>query len=1323
MTRRSSRLPRRAFLLGWCGLALASGAVAEDSGARRLVLVTFERRAPALFAADSPAYGRFLAERRDEVLSLLFAGEEPRIHAGDMVALFSDGAPAGFPGALQLPARATDAEVMAALAPMLQAPGPAPSSAAGVLWLGRSEGAPFAAATDEALRRHVTCPLTGLAGLCADEKQPQKPLGTAEYSRPLLTLPLQLDLALRSVEARDWPAPTEVLWVWVQVGHRVNEINSLAAELVRDFGPDRALILERFRRGVLANLDIDLLETGVDQPVEGGGVTLWRLTASRLDPFAASDQREPLVLQRRDGEAWRDLPSDPTMVTTVRQALDRLLEPGPFRVSLQPEAVAMRARLVAVTGYAVCRQGGVPSRREALELSLRPQGELALLSGDSERRLEELQAACLPPQGIWDRLRRELGDGIDRAEIEIGIQAKLAPPASSFRPPLIQVATSAVRSWRHEPLRAVDLLAYSLFLGLTLSTSIGGWQLLSYCRRPTELDLVLVDASGHALTPDTPLAFDPGDAAALPELRAILVRRQGRPRSGSFALELEARGLQSEIPLAAGASSTDLVVLRTTGNPARRSNSLALPLSLQGIPGRDGLGLPSEPLQLFVPPEVLDVDRLPVGEPRRAGIEISAAVQTRHPGFLPLQRRFYIPCVITVRRASARPPALRLVIRQGFLFRGLRPLFEREPIRLGGLVVHHRAEPASGARPWPVRLNLQVSASLVARGGAQVKLPITFADGRVGAVLSRVIDRPEEDLQLSLEPLAPAVVAAGPGTVKIETLGTWQEIQDGVEGPPQPLAACQESLAFYPIDTTLHGIAVDFGTSATRLASLTEGEMPEATQFIAVPADLVEKPELTGELVSEVAIDAQGRVIAAGSEAFRIAAQKQAALLPSLKEELLARSGDRGWQAAEQVIALLAGCIEGPRQDPSRSLARGRFIGDGWRFTQKSVSPGLRYLLLVTIPDTFGSAEQERFLGYFRGWQGSVGVLPLREAEAVVFGALIAGDGSRPRTTLVVDVGAGTVDYAVVRSDFTAVGDLEKMQILGLSVSRQAGNAYDRALQEFLKIPGDSPEIRRNVREVKEKAYGDPEASGEKETTDMERFLNSQELHEHLDRAIDDPLEALLGRLCLLPDRQPLRFDQVVLSGRGSLALGWKTRLVVKLREFGLVEGEERIWLRWLSKGKVTRAERADRLKGAVARGALALISAHQARIVTSREILRDHVVLVAQTRTSHYEAWRLLSAGEALPGEGLEAQIALGDWISALLVFSSHPPIETSGASPDRARPAADLWRAATLPSYSEDGVPSGLQVVVVREIDPTRASPHLEIRVFPGGRLEATF
>lgn len=1319
----------RALLLGWCGLAVSGGARAEDSEARRLILVTFERRAPARFAGNGPVYGKFLAERRAEIHSLLFAGGQPRVRSGDMIALFSDGAPAGFTGGLRLPARAKDREIMEALAPMLQAPGEPPASAARVLWLGQSDGAPFAATLDEALRRHVTCPLAGLAGLCVDERRPQGRWGTAEYSRPLLTLPLQLDLALRGVEARGWPAPTEVLWVWVQVGQRVNEINSLAAELVRDFGPDRALILERYHRAVSVNLDIDLVETGIPQPPEGGGVTLWRLSASRLDRFTASDQSEALVLRRREGEAWRDLPDDPRTVTTVRRSLDRLLEPGPFQVSLRPEAGAMGARLVAVTGRAVCRQRGEPVREVALELPLRPQGDLALLSDDSERRLEELQAACLPPQGIWHRLRRELGEGINRAEIEIRIQAKLGPPANSFRTPPIQVATSAVRSWRHEPLRAVDLLAYGLFLGLTLSTSIGGWHLLSYWRHPTELDLVLVDPSGRAVTPDTPLAFDPGNAAAgLPELRAVLMRRQGRPRSGEFTVQLEARGLQSEIPLASGSSSADLVVLRNAGDAVRRSNAPALSLPLRGIPGRDGLGLSSEPLQLLVPSEIPDVDRMPVDEPRHAGIEISAAVEVHSPDFLPLRRRFYIPCAITVRRAPALPPVLRLVIRQGFLFRGLRPLSEPRPIRLGGLAVHHRAERASGARPWPVRLDLQVSASLITQGGAKLDLPIFFVDPEVrsrmvGPVLSRVVDRPEEDLSISLAPLAPEVTAAGPGTVEIDIVGTWREVQDGVEGPPQPLAVNRESLPFYPVETTLHGIAVDFGTSATRLASLTEGEMPEATQFIAVPADLVAKPEPTGELVSEVAVDAEGRVIAAGSEAHLVVMLQKdgATLLSSLKEELLGKPDNRVWRAAEQVIALLAGCIEGPRQDPARSLWLGSFIHDRWRFTTSSPSPDLRYLLLVTIPDTFSAAEQERFLGYFARWQGNVGILPLREAEAVVFGALIAGDGSCPPTALVVDVGAGTVDYAAVRSDFTAVGDLERMQILGLSVSRQAGNAYDRALQAFLnRRDGHEERTVRELKEHKEKTYTDPEASGEGTTKDMEDFLPSPELREHLDRAIADPLAALLGRLCLQPAEGPLRFDQVILSGRGSLALGWKRHLVAKLRELGLVEGEERVWLRWLDEG--TRAVRADRLKGAVSRGALALISAHQARIVTSREILRDHVVLMAQTQTNRYEAWHLLSAGELLPVEGLEASAALGDWIRARLVFSSHPPVETPGAPPEMVRTAAELWRAVARPDSLEGGLP-GLQVVIAREIDLARAGPRLEIRVFPGGRLEASF
>lgn len=1319
------------LILGAFLATFGAAARAEGPAGPRLAIVTFERRAADVFKGRPAAYGEFLLARRKEVRSLLF-GPQGRLAKGDVVVLLTDGAPAAFTRTLRLAPDASEAEVMEALDTLLQVPGESsikPGVPPRLLWSGRWEGDGFPQEVDAALRRHVTCPLAGLPAYCTDESRPRSP-GTASFSRPLLSLPRQLDLGLREIEKEGWPAPLEVLWIWVQAGERFNDLNSLAAELDRDFPPDTAQALKRYRHTVLGDLDVDYLaDAEVPEPPEGGGVTCWRLSAVHLDGFTASRQIPSLRLEQRSGEGWREIRPTRTPVTKVLQPAAPLLETPALRVGLRPEARAA-SRLTALTGTARCfRDGPAAIAEEALTFAVEaPQS--ARLTPDSERRLDALAKGCLPAQGLFYRLGRELGQGEDQARLQIEAQATLdVPPGQLFRTPPIAVAASQDWSWRYEPLRTAEHILLFIVLLLLLATLAGAVQLFTYMKAPTELDLVLIGEAGEALSAERPLAFQPGGGPVdRPGFRAALVRRSGRSRHGRFTLRLEARGFPAEIPLVAGRSSRDVIVLRRKpGTQPVRTNA---PVTFQqsGSPGRAAHGLQGEPLELFVPEEVLDVDRMPVDTPQLAGLEIAATVEPQHTGFRSFQRTFYFPCTVTIHRATALPPALQLVPRQGFLYRGLRPLLGGGSVSLGVLRIRHRADATGSARPWPVRLQLRLSAVLLREAMEPLRLTVGFEGaGQRSPALEQVLDGPQADLPVWVEPLDRSAAGGTSGQVRIEVTGVWSEIHGDIEGPALPLSPSHQEIPWYPT-MALHGVAVDFGTSATRLAFLAENQLPQQAMCIAVPADLIldlEAGKESGELISEVALDKRGTVAAAGAEAFTFSLQKSLELLPSLKERLIDQPDSRMWRAAEQVIALLAERIEGPRRDPARALRLARVRRDRWLFQELVLPRGLRYLLLVTIPDTFGAAEQKRFLGCFSAWKGLLDILPLREAEAVVYGALIEGSGGRPESTLVVDVGAGTVDYAAVRSVFDQVGELQEIRIEGLSVSRAAGSAYGRALRAYVekvKVLGTLTPASddRTLREFKEKNLTASEVGGPI-SGEWQEFLASSELRQHLQEAIVQPLAALSGRLCLQEGWSSPSFDQVILTGRGSLAAGWKATLVEQLGGLGWVKGEERQWLRWLSDG--TPAERSDRLKGAVVRGALALIGAHQARIQRSTDILRDHLVFLLQQGPTRFSAQLLAPAGHPLTNGGFASAVPVGDWMAARLVLASHPPQGAPGVPDGRSVSAAALWIRSSGGGAAEDNG-SSLQIAASQDIGTVpRGARALEVRARSSGEMEWRF
>jgi hypothetical protein len=1291
-----------------------------DTAGTRLVIVTFERRAAAYFRTHPEEYGPFLGARRQEVLDLLFGPGEAGVRPGDYVALMADGADAGFPAATGLGAGSSPADVAARLRPMISLPG-APPGPGGRVWLRQVSDTVGRAETDAALRTLVTCPLAGYRGMC-DEAAAPAPGATSGFSRPLLTFPVQYMLAADALRARAGVQPDRVHWIWVQVGERFNEINSLVPEIRRDFHPpEAARAVLAFRDSTLRALEFRFVsETAAPG---GGGVTVWEIASAGLHALARPDAA-PLAF--RDARTGAAIPAVSQAATSFHRPAPPLLRGGGLRVVLDPGAAAASGGLLRVQGDAACASPGGDPRALALEWVVDPDRRGAALAPRSADALARLARGCLPPQGFLSRLGREVAGDSAATALRVAVRAQIAPPprADGLASPPLPTTATLQRAWRHAPLRTAEAVLHLLGL-VAFVTALGAlaWW-IRFRLSPTELDVELRTPGGAPVTAGTVVALSPGRNAPAPELEVAVVHRGGPARPWTHHLALGARALQADVPILPGADAARLVVVSAGGASTEDEGGLRL----RGQ-GSDRGGAPAR-VALSIPDDVLDLDRAPVGVPLRGGVEVAVELASPTARVRGRRRTFYVPCAITVGRVPADEPGLRVEPLQVYLYRGLRP----DPVapvdagtRVGSLRIAHRADPRSGARPYGVRLRLALSARLRDETGADAG-PVRAALGSRALpaqdTLEVEVDAPEHEIPLYLWPADAAALGARSGTVEIEVGGSWEEFGDGRHTEPRPLASAREGVAWYPVET-LYGVAVDFGTSATRLAFLREGMPAERTMGIAVPVELVPEAlsqgdgaaapvELSGELASGVAVDAAGRLRAAGASA--LIRGRGWEVLSSLKQALMdPAAGATEWQAARQVIDRLGDWVERKEGGGAR-LELCRWRDGAWQIHPHVVPPPFRYLLLATVPDTFDHQAQARFAACFERWQGRVSVLPLREAEAVVFGALMREPEHQPARTLVVDVGAGTVDYAAVRAAFDGQGVLAELRVEGLAVSRAAGNAYDEALATHLDQRSLAP---RRWRETKERWYLDPEGSGRPLSPEAAAFLESPRLRAHLDAAVAVPLDALLGRLAHQEAWKDARFDRVILSGRGSLAAGWKARLVTELRARGRVpDAPEAAWLSWLEPGSPD--VRADRLKAAVAEGALALISHNQARIQTSRDILRDHVVLVAQSAAGRFRSELVAAAGEVLSPGGIARRVRVGDWLDAKLVLSSHLPGDNGSGAP-----ADLLWRKGVAGEIDDGAGPApvvrlGVDIPIVgRPADAT----HGTVRVEQGGGVSFTW
>lgn len=1329
MRRRVWRRALPALLLPLAAAATPAQARAEEGDRpARLVIVTVERRVGAFFASRPAEYGDSLQAWRHAVVELVFGSSAPLARPGDVIALFADGAPQDFPRRTVLDRDAGTREVMRALGPMLAFPGAPPGEPVPQVWLHAVDGS-SRVSLDQAIRSRITCALVARHPGCIGEGGGLPSQESRAFSRPLLTLPIQYEAAQRALVELKRSVPGEVFWVWVQVGERINETNSLAAEIVRDFRPSTAVeAVARFREHTTRLLDIRPEPRGdVGVPGRGGGVTLWQVRSNQLHALTQPTTTFPLRFQGRHAAgAWTLLEPQADVASTLYGRADRLLEAGALRLHLLPPAGPGIARISDATGEARCAGGGAPL---PLRFEVAPDGQSATLVGEDGEFLEALAAACVPGEGIWERIAREVRGGGERARLRVIARARVGVPERPDAPPVPPLLASATleRTWRHAHLGGAARALHVLGLVALVVLSVLAYRYLRYRRSPVRLGIELLGPDGRPASESPPLVLHPESPAAEPCWLALQpVCGGGPPSNGRVRLRVSGRGLQSDVPLVPGCEPGAVLGLRT--RPATASSASAEGLVYDGLlaPGPAGSGIPAGWIAPVVNASAVDLDRMSVEHPVHAGMELTVHAVPETPGIEARTLVFYVPCTITVRRTAARAPEMRVELLQRYLYRGLRPsAIARGEVVVGMLRVHHRAEPHSLERPNPVSLALRVSARV--EQGGQPPVPLRAGLRRDGTAPGEEIhldrlDKSRTDVPIHLWTEGLSQLVDGPAAVvRIEVAGSWREERDDGRGASGPLSPVHATVSWYPV-ASLYGVAIDFGTSATRMALLSENSHEDDVVNFQLPEKMVsfgDDPVRTlekgigrsGEIESEVVIDRDGNLVAAGYHAFLEKRSQDDRVLTSLKSELMEDADDeRVWTAARQLVSILAEVVESPRRG-EREAALCRWGEGVWNVQDVTLPRGFRYLLLVTVPDTFSAEDQVQFMTLFEPWRGRVDLVPLREAEAVVYGALRDAE-RRPERTLVVDVGAGTVDYAAVRTVFARSG-LTEIRVEGLAVSREAGNAFDVAVRDALNEDTTDP---RTLRDIKQRRFCDPEITGA-DSAEIKKFLASAEAEKYFDGAITQPLQALRGRLAAQESWIGQGFDQVVLTGRGSLGAGWKRRLVSALVDARLVpSSDESGWLRWTTTGSLAR--RADRLKGAVVEGALALIRYDQARIQTSRDILRDHVLLLGQDSQRRFHCIPLWDAGDLVPAEGLSRTIPVGDWIDARLVLSSHsvgPEVE--GPARERMRVTEQLLWDQSL--RGSDGW-RGVEVRLVSGIDmgaPPPGSGGIQVRAGPGG------
>jgi len=1279
------------------------------SAAPKLVIVTVERRVPRNTGEND--YRKFLQDQRGQLLNLLFDRGTLQLNDGDMVALTTDGVEKS--RVSQLVNTHGDVEnVGRSLVQMLEIPGRTRDK----IWLGTISKSLDRGALDDTIRLLVTCPLTNAPGLCSERTGYGRPAASRSFSRPLLTMPTAVRLTLEEIRRRQLPEPREVFWLWVQVGTRTNEINGLVEEIRRDFtGDTRRKVLE-YWDSRMALLNVSYIPWASAPSATGnGGISAWSVASTSIRAHQLDTRALPILMTGRVGGLNIAVDSIRTVSERMILRSDALWETGSIRLQLDTANVQIGNLsppvLVSASARARCRTDGSDYSDSTVQLNFDLIGNrrAAELDDTSMQTLWEFGKSCQAERALLSRLGASLfGGKVPSRKLLLMVSAFFA--ADSNGSGLPGTAWTSVRERAFAPQSAsvgnVSMALFSVLVSLLIGSALVF--IKAYFLDPSDYELYVgdeddrsIDAQGRTLTIEKLASTN---ITPIPVNVRLL---RGRARTASFAVNVVSTTLSHNVPML-GSDFGSLLLVHHTLEQTRLDNGR---LSLSGLSKTEQKqGARIAEIHAVMNPAAIDF--LSVRANVRYELSIKSRIEVTKTTLMTIPGVVrHTPLYFEFNTSGALRPVLQLHLNQTTRYRGisLRDIVESEGEALGLGAVQISRLPVAGHVSNPVNLKIYGVARLRVTGNNS-DVPITCAI-RFGSKLPgdefielNAHDQPEFHVPVLMSLKLPKDNAWRSAELLIELSGQWQDALVA-EAPIEQLAKVSASAWFYRA-SNIYNVGLDIGTSATRM--LIERQGDEARALVGLPGDLchasapaylrteqayVEASVLGGELVSAILTDSDcQRLQSAGCLAQKIHDMTGKGLyMPSLKAWLL---HDPNNQEAMKVQALFSEALQ-RTFSPAWAGVDSELVvcdfnefsvdaqRDQWRKWSVRLPAGSCYVLVLTVPDSYSMTQRNRLVSLFGQWPGCLRAVTLREAEAaVLYFAAQRRQHAIGEYTLVVDVGAGTVDYAMVRTHRTKANEIGEIQVIATAVSFAAGDAANDALAVHLK---SGEQDRRVIREKKEQVYSDIKSLVDY-SAEKHEFMISPSYEQFMHNAIDVPLAQLKGRLAQSAGFSKAKTTAIILTGRGSLLAGMRSHLNRAVRTASLMGSAVDVQTTWDAQSLQNRVS--FNLKQAVVEGAISLLSQYRVHFTSSSDFQRDHLLLIGLQHDADRLHAGVIIAPARTPCAVLEQGVAIDyrSFIEAKLIYSAVLPVSDGGSDPDVTWES--IWRNSS--NHRSDFVPS---------------------------------
>lgn len=726
------------------------------------------------------------------------------------------------------------------------------------------------------------------------------------------------------------------------------------------------------------------------------------------------------------------------------------------------------------------------------------------------------------------------------------------------------------------------------------------------------------------------------------------------------------------LPAKAGAQPITVVV-DGTGVPERHWHRLSLPWrpGTRSKPGR------LCDLNVRLDPGAFDRSAIEGPDLYGARFELSVKLAPRLP--LPLrsaERTFSLHADIDIQE---EPPQPEMTVEVLGIYQAL-GLADEAGGRFALVRVRNTAHQGGVPRPVEAELSLHVTQSpdcgVVLEGGGDTRRFRLEGGGQY---------------RISLV-LVPQGVPAGPQPRVIS--GVVEVSFQSSDASDSPKAVRSHwMVTWLPVAARVAGL--DVGTSGARLF-LENASTDVRAKF---PLEVINrgKPDIQNEFPSMVLIDPDKGVVRVGVGS----------------EGVFAEAGRRVESPKANLLASLGSEDEwGARRDFEAYVAA---LGRVW--TRIRLDEGIQFArFVITLPWSYPA---EVALWYrdliFRHFEGAALVAIVHEAEAAAYFHMLRNlhifdPNSRARftqgrehRTLVVDAGAGTVDYAVIGAKLSPNGGFEEFFMRARAFSHAAGNRYDEEILRQVFQYFDSRQalaedgyLRQKVLECKTELRLVMEGLKPAEGIDIEgerRYPVITERGQFMDRmepyfeeAIVSPLAKIAASLTEVDRREshaaeeqqrPV-LDEILLTGRGALAYDFESRIAQEVANvFTPPRGELSVPL--------TMFEKND-MEVAVARGAL-VFARNLVRIVGSQHTATRDISLVALLHGEKIYSRAILRAGMQRENASGEWSFFVGDEIERAWVLAGEPTLLESGiakaigrlntrASPDNGIAVLADWR-----------------------------------------------